>query len=530
MNLVSDPWLTVRWRGGGVRKMRPAELADPDALDLVAPRADFRGALFQFLLGLLQTTFPAADEDEWLERWETPPSVAELEKVFSTWAPHFFLQSDGPAFLQDAQPSTDFATKDIRELLMDLGSVSNLHFNKPQGITGLCPSCAATALFGLQASAPSGGVGHRVSMRGGGPLTSLLVPQGNEGQPANLWQRLWLNILPQEVMRQPGGRFDGQATKDILPWLAKSRSSEKKDGQTTPDLAHALQAYWGMPRRIRLDWESTVAGTCDLCGAQSETLLTRYRTKNYGVNYLGWQHPLTPYYHDPKKKDPPLSVKGQKGGIGYRHWLGLTLGSSDKQPEAALVVRHFLRERWGADGNKLGKGFRPLVWAFGYDVDNMKARCWYDATLPTYRIPPVQQDALALEVGRLLEVAQEAARLLHRAVKSAWADRPGDLKDEPAIGQSFWSGTEPLFYGALEGLTQTDGRQTPALIATQRQWLTGVRKTSLDLFDDWVTGEYEKDWDIERTVKARAELEKWLNRAKPMNALWKSIKQQEASV
>lgn len=530
MNLISDPWLTVRWRGGGLRTVRPAQLADPDALDLVAPRADFRGALFQFLIGLLQTAFPVEDEDEWLERWESPPSVQELEQAFAAWVAYFALDGDGVAFLQDAKATADFGTKDIRELLMDLGSVSNLHFNKPEGIHALCPACASTALFGLQTNAPSGGVGHRVSMRGGGPLTSLLVPKSNEAEPATLWQRLWLNVLPQEVMRQPGGRFDGQAAKDILPWLVATRSSEKKDGQTTPDHAHALQAYWGMPRRIRLDWESTVAGTCDLCGAQSDTLLTRYRTRNYGVNYLGWQHPLTPYYHDPKKKDPPLSVKGQKGGIGYRHWLGLTLGSNDKQPEAAQVVRHFLKERTGAEGNKLGKGFRVDVWTFGYDVDNMKARCWYDATLPTCHVAPAQHDALALEVGRLLEVAQEAAKLLHRAVKSAWADRPGDLKDEPAIGQSFWSGTEPLFYGAVDALTQANGLQAPALIATQRQWLTGIRQSSLDLFDDWVTGEYEKDWDIERTVKARAELEKWLSRAKPMNAIWKSIKQQEASV
>ena len=269
-----------------------------------------------------------------------------------------------------------------------------------------------------------------------------------------------------------------------------------------------------------------MAGRCDLCGAHSESLLTRYRTKNYGINYLGWQHPLTPYYHDPKKKDPPLSVKGQKGGIGYRHWLGLTLGSNDKQPEAALVVRHHLKERWG----RLGNTFRAEVWAFGYDVDNMKARCWYDATLPTYRIEPARQDALALAVGSMVEVAQEAARQIHRAVKSAWADRPGDLKDEPAIGLSFWATTEPLFYRALDALAKAGGLEPRPLAATQKEWLTKIQKAGLDLFDDWVTGEYEKDWDIERTVKARADLKHWLRYAKPMSALWKSINKEEASV
>ncbi|MGB0128944.1 MAG: type I-E CRISPR-associated protein Cse1/CasA [Rhodocyclaceae bacterium] len=528
MNLLTDPWLTMRSRGGEPRALKPADIADPDVLDLLAPRPDFRGALHQFLVGLLQTTFAPEDEDDWLALWREPPSVADLEAAFAQWTEHFVLDGGGKAFLQDATPSPDFADKDIRDLLIDLGAVSNLHFNKPERINGLCSACAATALFGLQANAPSGGVGHRVSLRGGGPLTSLLVPKADADSPATLWQRLWLNVLPTVVMIQPGGRFDGRARADILPWLAPTRTSEKKGGQTTPDQAHALQAYWGMPRRIRLDWKSAVAGRCDLCGAKSAALLTHYRTKNYGINYTGWQHPLTPYYLDPKKKELPLSVKGQKGGIGYRHWLGLTLGSADGQPESALVIRHYLTERWDRL-QRLTPGFQADVWAFGYDVDNMKARCWYDATLPTYRVDPERHNEFVLAVGDLIEVAGEAARQLHRAVKAAWADRPRDLKDEPAVGQSFWAATETLFYRSLEALAQAGGLEPRAKVDTFRAWLTGVRGIGLDLFDDWVTGEYEKDWDIERTVRARKELFDRLNRAKPMKALWKIINQQEVS-
>lgn len=527
MNLITAPWLTVLDRDGVSRAICPSQLSTDGLQDLLAPRPDFRAALFQFLIGLLQTAFAPEDEDEWLDYWRQPPTQAQLEQAFAPWAPHFeLLQAQGPAFLQDLQPGTGFGVRPVRELLIDLGAVSNLHFNKPENINGLCPSCAALAVYTLQANAPKGGRGHLSSLRRDGPVTCFVLPRKAAGEATSLWQKLWLNVLPQDELTQPNSSFSGKAPKDILPWLAPTRTSEKKDGQTTPEQAHALQVYWGMPRRIRLDHANTVAGHCDLCGCQHPALLTQYGTKNYGVNYLNWLHPLTPYYHDPKKKDPPLSVKGQKGGLGYRHWLAFTLGNNDKRPDSAQIVRHFLQRRL----NKLGRDFQGDVWACGFDVDNMKARCWYDATLPTFWIAPQQQQHVAAEIGQWLDIAHEASKLLHKAIKAAWADRPADMKDEPAIAQSFWQGTERLFYQQLEAVLQEGAFEPKPLIALRKAWLYGLHRKGLDLFDDWVTGEYQKDWDIERTVKARVDLDHWLRFSKPMTKLNKETKQLEAKI
>jgi CRISPR system Cascade subunit CasA len=35
------------------------------------------------------------------------------------------------------------------------------------------------------------------------------------------------------------------------------------------------------------------------------------------------------------------------------------------------------------------------LWAFGYDMDNMKARCWYEAQMPLYEI----EESLRQEFG-----------------------------------------------------------------------------------------------------------------------------------
>ncbi|NTV11756.1 MAG: type I-E CRISPR-associated protein Cse1/CasA, partial [Zoogloea sp.] len=201
---------------------------------------------------------------------------------------------------------------------------------------------------------------------------------------------------------------------------------------------------------------------------------------------------------------------------------GLVLGNAERQPEAALVVRHYLAVK----RDQLMPVVEPQLWVSGFDVDNMKARCWYEATLPVHTVPEGREIEFRRAVRDLLEVALEVSKLLLRHVKAAWADRPGDLNDEPAIAQSFWQGTEAGFYRALDSLVMEQGLEPLTLAITQRTWLRLVRKAALDLFDDWVTGEYDKDWDIERTVKARADLAKWLNAAKPMKTMWKFVNDQ----
>ncbi|MDE9520027.1 type I-E CRISPR-associated protein Cse1/CasA, partial [Xenorhabdus bovienii] len=66
------------------------------------------------------------------------------------------------------------------------------HFIKRGQCEVVSPEMAAIALFTLQINAPAGGVGHRVGLRGGGPLTILVQPQTLD---TPLWHKLWLNIV-----------------------------------------------------------------------------------------------------------------------------------------------------------------------------------------------------------------------------------------------------------------------------------------------------------------------------------------------
>ena len=77
--------------------------------------------------------------------------------------------------------------------------------------------------------------------------------------------------------------------------MEKTRTSKAKGSETTPEQVNPLQAYWGMPRRVRIDFEDLEEGRCDFCGEESDQLLSKMKVQNYGINYSGWVHPLTPY-------------------------------------------------------------------------------------------------------------------------------------------------------------------------------------------------------------------------------------------
>jgi len=505
MNLITDKWIPVIRKDGKPDKIRPwqvAEIENP-VVEINAPRPDFQGALYQFLIGLLQTCFAPEDEDEWLERWEEMLSPEELRESFENVKEAFeFYNPDGSAFMQDYN-LPEGETKQIPALLMEAPGAKTIkdnldHFVKRGDVECMCSGCAATALFSLQLNAPSGGQGHRVGLRGGGPLTTLIVSDKTD---ECLWQKLWLNVLNRE---------DITCTADttncsVLPWMGETRLSDKKGGVTTPETVQALQMYWGMPRRIRLN-EPDDSGDCDICGETLVSVFRTYRTKNFGTNYEGaWIHPLTPYRIDPKKEKPPLSLKGQEGGLGYRHWLGLVLQEPDSGDQAAMIVRFFNEER----SHQFFGGQAAVIWCFGFDMDNMKARCWYDSRFPIFNLNENQKKNMIDWAGELIRSAREAVKMLRGAVKLAWFRRPEDAKGSMnMIDAQFWQATEPDFYQLLDKLAHLPGETRMAPPDIYEAWFHVLQKHIFQIFEHATMSANPEELNLKRIVLAHQSLEK----------------------
>jgi len=272
-----------------------------------------------------------------------------------------------------------------------------------------------------------------------------------------------------------------------------------------------------MPRRIRLHCHEPATGPCDNCSRPSDRLISRYSTKNYGLNYKGaWSHPLSPYY---ETKEGWLPVHPQPDGLGYRHWLSWVLGASTdkKSTRVAQIVDRTLLLPHRQTGGQL------RLWAFGYDMDNMKARCWYESTLPIYGLADCDRDArqgVQAEVGRWLVATELANLYLRGAVKDAWfsADARGDYGQ---VDASFWAATEAPFYRQLQALIDhaRSGTEHPDL-AVRQAWHATLVRSALRLFDQTFVGAgtIERQ-NPRRTALAHKQLGRNLNGPKLRQAL-----------
>ena len=486
MNLINTPWMPVRRQNS--RKTEyicPWQLTEGhDENPIVAidfPRPDLSSSVIVFLIGLFQLAMTPGSGRAWHRKYEAPPAADEIKTALEPYVDLFRVDGDGARCFQVLELRGE-DPRPIGALLIDEPGGQTLRRNsdlfiKREQFPRLGLSAAVAALINMQSSAPAGGKGHRTSLRGGGPLNTLLVPDPrNDKLAPSLWRTVWLNVLSQDEVQSLSGNIHLSEREFILPWLTPTRTSEPNTGTDTyPEQAHPLQMYFAMPRRIRLDLENLETGPCPLT-LREEPLVCTYQTRSYGVNYRGaWQHPLSPHRFD--KDGLPIPLHPQPGGIGYRHWLHLTLGSpkgAKDKVQAAAVVR--------AAQNRWKDQRRTLVWSFGYDMDNMKARGWYESTMPVFHLDPDRNEVLADRADALINAAQEVGSNLRQAVRKAWfsdgATVSGDLS---FIAQTFWQRTEATFFDHL-------GRDHAALQyqtaePDRQDWLNYLNSESLRLFD-----------------------------------------------
>jgi len=505
-NLLHEQWIPVKRNAGKKPEyISPSQITEGSATNpviaLAAPRPDFNGALVQFLIGLVQTSFPPKDESEWRKKFRSPPSSEELKAAFGRYADAFILDGDGSRFMQDRDlTKSDGEWKTIDHLLIEMPGDQTLdnntdHFQKRDTVKHICRSCCAIALFTLQTNAPAGGRGHRTSLRGGGPLTTVVVGR-------TLWETIWLNVITRDAFSHFGNikKTDGA---DMFPWMGPTRTSGKNE-TTTPQDVHPVQMFWGMPRRMRVRFEArTEFVQCDLCGCSVHDYTSGYFVKSYGIHYKdGWHHILSPYSTDPKT-GKSLPRHGQPGGISYRNRLGLIQDNSEKNgiSEPAVVVRLFREEREPDLSETSRVPFR--LFAFGYDMDNMKARGWHERTMPLIHVEKEIRSEYESMVGRMIKTADLIAFNARLSIKKALF-APGTVVsgDLMVIDSEFWQNTEPDFYSLLGELHENLKNKKP-LNTMKLRWLSLLTQEGGMLFDRYSQSNLISAADPKRIALAR---------------------------
>jgi CRISPR system Cascade subunit CasA len=332
-----------------------------------------------------------------------------------------------------------------------------------------------------------------------------------------LWKTLWLNVLTLEDHFNKKPKI---ATAEVFPWMGKTYES-KNDVQVSPEMVDELQLYWGTPRRIRL-FEYSENGVCDVCGCTAR-IWKSYKTINYGVKYSSkWLHTLSPYRRQ-QEKDESISLiatKGKQGGFSYHDWLSLTLVNDPKKKQTAQVIRNFIeKKRWCiSDSN-----FR--IWCYGFDMDNMKARCWYDQTMPILVLPADKCPVFIENIQKVISAALDSARLLRDQVKAAWFKRPKEAKgDTYFILSSFWEETESSFFVLASKIREaivSDVSAGSILV----QWHAIIIKTAERLFDHFALQDTDEIKNMKRIAEAAKALSNILHspKTKSIQALKEAV-------
>lgn len=479
LNLIVDGWLPVRRASGAAMLIRPAQITrDVDGEDPIVaidwPRPDFRFAALELLIGLLALAFPPRDLPAWVASWRRPPSPEELDAAFAPFVHAFDLDGPGPRFLQDLEDLQTDADP-IESLLIEAPGASTKAKNtdllvKRDRAQAFSRATAAIALFTLQSWAPAGGAGIRTGLRGGGPLVTLVRPDRD-----TLWHLLWANTPCGEV--PPASELPR-----ILPWLAPTITSEGAQTVTPQAQAHPLQAFWSMPRRIRLDFETLDAPRpCDLTGAPDTVQVTGWRQRPRGANYAAWGkvHPLSPHYQV-KPGAEWLPVHPQPGGIGYRHWLGLVVEDGRRAPASAITT-------WRRDRRRdADEGAHARLIAAGYDMDNMKARAFVESEMPLPGGAAEDQDRLDALAGAMVRAADTAAGLLRNAARHALFS-PGakvklDAEGLASLRERLWAQTEQSFFDALHTAAKHPAEEDAE--PERAAWAKLLHRRAMALFDE----------------------------------------------
>lgn len=508
-NLLTDavfPVVTTR----GARRwvafdgLRQEEGDFPVAFDW--PRGDLNIAAFEFAIGVVALAYQPEDHGDWMAIW-CGQSDVDLSERLSALAFAFNMAGDvegrGPRFLQDFDP-IDGEANDIEALFIDTpginGQKKNADLLTHRGrFPVLGVKAAAMALYALQQFAPPGGAGNRTSLRDGGPMTTLVWPHRPEPMSAApLWRVLLCN-LPLSV---PGaGYLEDEAMARALPWLVPTLTSEGKPpleiSQTDPR-AHPLQAFFGMPRRIRLVMGGE--GICPMTG-ESGPLVTGFIQKPWGMNYGAWTHPLTPY-RQAKETELPYTVKPKSSRFGYRDWVGAVIGRKKAMPAAipaepvlALVAR---AETLRRDGFSSGR-----LLAAGWAMNNMEAGTFLQSLQPLHL---AETEAKAHELSRLAiafaDAGDAAASLLRSNLKLAlFGDGAKTATDTGVFEEAtdaFFERTEDAFHDAL---AQIVSDHPPDGQVGAKRWLAMIRRTALDLFDLHATALLAETADIKVAIR-----------------------------
>lgn len=529
MNLLTDKWLPIVRRDGNREKIAIHELLDQyntnPVMELEAPRPDFKNALYQLLIGIVQVAAMPEDEEDWADLFEEPYNSSEFSEMVLKYEECFDIDSEGPAFMQDLRLPEDPKRKLKPIYWMTMGSPgkntideNKAHFIKDSNNFVLDVYWAAVALFQLQTVGPPDGGGHREGLCGSGPLVTLLSPMSKD-MDYTLWAKIWINIFPEEFVAS----WNGNNREKIFPWM-KSTKSSTGDVFTYFDDLHPLSVYWSFPRRIRLTFKDKKC-ICSFSGNEVKKVGVEFDTFKHGTMYHNtWVHPFVPYQienpdSEGKKKG---SMRAIQENFSFSNWSLVSLPNS--KYKNSKIISYFYNNR----RHSILSNIECQIWISGFHMKSGEATVinWYEANWPLFNIEVSSARIFYDEISEIIKFTDIAREELLTALKKSWYTPRFDSKGKESwakvvdykkfatnskpIATAFFDALESRFYSLLNvWIENTDKEKRSSLI---EDWIEAVTVTLNKLFEEKALIQ-QQELSMKRIIKARNNMKFNINNA-----------------
>lgn len=439
MDLLTAHWIPVRADGGTgkFRLLSYEELLcseDKEAeLRISLPRDDLELACLQLLICLTQVIFLPVDEKEWRWRRMEPMTQEFFADKIAPFRDRDWFKLDHPTkpFMQTRGLKVAEATP-LQKLFIGLPEGNNhAFFNEVGEVRRISPGSAAIALFNQASNCPSFGGGFKGSLRGGAPITTLVMGE-------TLRETVWRNVVSLPLIKERLPDYEPDFTRDRPTWVHPITRGELIYS-TQISLLRGL--FW-QPAHVELI-PTTDHGTCDITGQNFDHGYEGFFSERFSYNLQGvWPHP-----HGVRiaiKKKGKLEFKFTSFTTIAPAWTqlsefvipGMDLDSGEGTTPAASVLQAGKTEP-GQGLNLIVGGYRNKQAAIlerRHELMSL-AQGWADN--PQY-------------LQRLIKLGKDAKKTL--CGKLYYASQGDKSKGMKGLGIPIHATGEKLFYAKTEGL------------------------------------------------------------------------------
>ncbi len=286
MNLLEDAWIPVRANGGTgpFRQISYEELLCGDGNWQVSlPRDDLEMACVQLLICMTQVIFLPRDDREMRDRHDAPLDSESYTKAIVPYRAWFDLNHPVHPFMQTR--GVKGGPTSVQKLLPGMpektSTAPSAHcfFNEVDEVEYASGAIAAIALFNQASNSPSFGGGFKGSLRGGSPITTLVVGDDLRGT-------MWRNVLTRERVHEQLPGYEPDPARDKPTWVEPIKRDQKIAAMTIG----LLRGLFWQPAHIELvsAEKNTTCGVLNITGPA----FMGFRKEKFSFTVEGiWPHP-----------------------------------------------------------------------------------------------------------------------------------------------------------------------------------------------------------------------------------------------